>query len=1223
MDTNRIKRFATEARNILKAGIAAKITSLGFDKQGDVAEENKPQLMQGGSLWKGQIQTEGFFHQWMSLCSRIRQIGIKEVYEEAAYTWFNRLCAIRILQKNGLCQPVLTYADAARTPVIVDEARQGRLPQMREEDRKRLMEYLDDDTKVAEQFAILVTAWCHDNPIMQQCFGGMADYTELLLPANILAEGGFVDLLNHTDFITDEDFHSPELIGWLYQFYISERKDEVFAKKGKFEADEIPAATQIFTPNWIVKYMVQNTIGRIYLDNNPYEKLVQKKWKYLVGGAVSHCTINNNTENLCCGETPQLLYDELTDLKVADLACGSGHILNECFDLLYDLYIIEGYSRAEAIENIFRHNLTGIDLDTRAKQLATFSLLLKACQKDNAFADGHCLPNVLDMAGVVPYMNEEKLQDACLQFMGGCENVAGEMLEQDFELLRDAETLGSIMEFNNDKDYLAMLRYHYEDWTEGGTDDCSDYIKALLPGVRIILALTEKYHALVMNPPYMGGGKMNAVLSKYVKEHYEEGKADLFSVFMMMGMEHLVFGGKMAQINMQSWMFLSSFERLRNIFLHNYLIDSMLHLGPRTFDELSGEVVQNTAFVLTNPHRTKVGEMMDYELQALPLEERKAVVAKMIEEVEDGSFNRMIREAKGTYYRLVDGKNCADKEQLFLSHIHGNEDGNRIYYPNVEQKNFEKIPGKPIGYWLSSTAIDSFNSLCIGNDSFSSPGIRTGKDSVFIRIWHEVSHNTILFNGYSIDSLKLSKWYPITRGGERRTWYGNLNSVILGQNNFERVQQECPDYRLREANYYFKEGITWTMISSSRTSFRLCPKGVLFGNGGPTLYPNKSPYYILGYLNSNVAYSYISLLNPTINCTKSDIEKLPIMFDKDNRIKEIVKQNISISKSDWDAHETSWDFQRNELLAIGGAVSHCTNNKSLNERLCGETPQLLKFVNKKEYIYINGNKLPHWNQSDCVQFVTFRLADSLPQVKLMEYKQIKDEWLANHPKPWDEATQEEYNNTIGYKIDKWLDAGYGSCMLKDEKVRKIVEDSILHFNGEKYNIHAYVIMPNHVHVLFSPVGDNPVQSIVGSWKKFSAHEINKMLNRTGSVWERESFDRMVRNDGDFEAKFNYIEANPQSLPPSFYTLGGAVSHCTIDNNAASLCCGETPQLLLKDLVEAYKQKWERKFMQLHENEEELNRQFISIYGLEDELTPDVPLDEITILQQGEISIAEQ
>lgn len=231
MDTNRIKRFATEARNKLKEGIAAKIRTLGFDKKGNVAEEHRPQLMQGGTHWNGQLLPETFYHQWTSLFNRIQQKGISEVYEEAAYTWFNRLCAIRILQKNDLCAPVLDYTDAARTPFIVDEARQGRLPEMNDEMRSRLSDLLDDDTKVTEQFAVLINAWCHDNPIINSCFGAMADYTELLLPNNILTEGGFVDMLNHTDFITDADYRSPELIGWLYQFYISERKDEVFAKR--------------------------------------------------------------------------------------------------------------------------------------------------------------------------------------------------------------------------------------------------------------------------------------------------------------------------------------------------------------------------------------------------------------------------------------------------------------------------------------------------------------------------------------------------------------------------------------------------------------------------------------------------------------------------------------------------------------------------------------------------------------------------------------------------------------------------------------------------------------------------------------------------------------------------------------------------------------------------------------------------------------------------------
>lgn len=1006
MDTNRIKRFATEARNILKAGIAAKITTLGFDKNGNVAEKNKPQLMQGGSLWNEQLQTEGFYYQWMSLYNRIQQKGISEVYEEAAYTWFNRLCAIRILQKNNLCSPVLTYADAARTPVIVDEARQGRIPQMKEELRQRLMELLDDDTKVTEQFAILITAWCHDNPIINQCFGSIADYTELLLPNNILAEGGFVDLLNHTEFITDEEFQSPELIGWLYQFYISERKDEVFAKKGKFEADEIPAATQIFTPNWIVKYMVQNTVGRIYLDNNPYETQVQKKWQYLV--EPSEKPDEKNT----------LKYNELTDLKVADLACGSGHILNECFDLLYDLYIVEGYGRGEAVENIFIHNLTGIDLDTRAKQLSQFALLLKACQKDAAFADAHVLPNVLDMTGVVPALDKKAMAEACLQFVGGYEDVAGEMLEEDFELLKEADNLGSIMIFNNDENYLNMLRSHYQDWTKNGTDDCPADIKLLLPGVKMILALTEHYHALVMNPPYMGGGKMNSVLSKYVKDNYSEAKADLFSVFMDMGMKRLIFGGKMAQINMQSWMFLSSFEKLRDIFLHIYVIDSMLHLGPRTFDELSGEVVQNTAFVLTKPRFSEYGMMTSFELASKPLEERKAIINKLIEEGDSGEFKKNIREAKGIYYRLVDGKNCADKEQMFLANKDGNEDGKHIYYPNVEQLNFSKIPGAPIGYWVTPKIQEIFTSnLALSAVASPCVGLQTADNARFLRLWFEPSYSRI---GIGCENAALAarsqkKWFPYNKGGSFRRWYGNQEFVV----NWEEDGKEIKEYKgavIRNPTFYFKSSVSWGLIASNASSFRFYPSGFIYDVAGMSLFANdtNNQLFLLGSLNTKLAFKLVRLMNPTVNMQCGDIAKTPYLrLDSNQKMRSIsdnVETNVSISHEDWDAHETSWDFQRNELLSID--------------------------------------------------------ADT-------------------------------YMENIDYKIEK-----------------------------------------------------------------------------------------------HFEETGEHI-----SLSPAIPKLDS-----------------------LEWRMEQYKTKWERKFMQLHKNEEELNRKFIDIYGLQDELTPDVPLNEITILQQGEISI---
>ena len=675
MDTNRIKRFATEARNILKAGIAAKITTLGFDKNGNVAEENKPQLMQGGSLWNEQLQTEGFYYQWMSLYNRIQQKGINEVYEEAAYTWFNRLCAIRILQKNNLCSPVLAYANAARTPVIVDEARQGHIPQMKEELRQRLVELLDDDTKVTEQFAILITAWCHDNPIINQCFGSIADYTELLLPNNILAEGGFVDMLNHTEFITDEDFQSPELIGWLYQFYISERKDEVFAKKGKFEADEIPAATQIFTPNWIVKYMVQNTVGRIYLDNNPYETQLQKKWQYLVEPSEKP-----NDKNL-------LKYNELEDLKVADLACGSGHILNECFDLLYDLYIAEGYGRGEAVENIFRHNLTGIDLDTRAKQLSQFALLLKACQKDAGFADAHCLPNVLTMPKPWNKETQGPIQDMLhIYFQGEATNQQKEEIMDCFNLMQDADSLGSIMKFDISESARLLILQTTDYWYS--QEIVPEEVRAQMPAFKLILALTEKYHALVMNPPYMGSGNMNGVLSKYVKDNYKDGKADLATVFVEMMGQRTSANGGYAFIIPPSWMFLSTFEGLRKKIIENQSIESLLHLSRGVFGAdfgASSAVIKNTSNANASGTYFRL-------------------VERTFQEFEQSHLRMLFEQTLANHDFKYNFKEYT-KDVTELSY---SEDGNRIYYPNVEQKNFEKIPGSPIGYWVSKTILDSY-----------------------------------------------------------------------------------------------------------------------------------------------------------------------------------------------------------------------------------------------------------------------------------------------------------------------------------------------------------------------------------------------------------------------------------------------------------------------------------------------------------------------------------
>ncbi len=859
METNKLKRFATEARNILMQGVAHRFTALGFRADGTPVEE--PQLLGGGATFMGDTVTEDFYHKWQSLAAAIRRHGLKDVAEEAAYTWFNRLMAIRIMTKNGLIPPVLQYeSPGVYVPLIVSEARQGRLPQMNEEERSRLMPLLDDDSRTTEQFSLLIVAFCHATPILHRCFGHIADYTELLLPVNILAEGGFVDLINHTDFIAEEDYRSSELIGWLYQFYIAEKKDEVFAAKGKFTASEIPAATQIFTPNWIVKYMVQNTVGRIYLDNNPYETEVAQDWKYLVNPS-------ELTPNDCI-----LRYDDLTDLRLADLACGSGHILGEMFDMLYTLYINEGYSRREAIEHIFRRNLTGIDIDTRAKQLAQFALLLKACQRDASFADCHCMPRVLDMPQ--PYPDKEHLTRALADYIMTDNGEAIAELSDAVCLMDEADNLGSIMKFGlseRTRNILAVRTEEYEQQTMPG-----ESVSGLLPYMRIILTLTERYHALVMNPPYMGSGNMNVVLSNYVKKNYEAGKADLFSVFMQVAEERLAKNGKYGMINMQSWMFLSSFEKLRTHLLETLQIDSMLHLGPRTFDELSGEVVQNTAFVVTKhtPYTT------------------------------------------GSYFRLVDGKNCGDKERMFLAGENG--------YPHVSQQNFEKIPGCPIGYWVSEKVLYAFREEnLISNKAIARSGFSTGDNSRYIRFWTEVSFNKIGLELSNNEEYRASdfKFVPFTKGGSYRKWYGN-NDSIVDWTNPESMHRPRTTYM----NLYFKPAITWNAISSGNFSSRYYGKGFLFEHAAASLFVNNkyNKEDFLAFLNTNVFNYILRILNPTLNTGAEVVSSIPIIINEGSFI-DIVQQNISISKSDWDAHETSWDFQENELVRLSkeqGEGSH-------------------------------------------------------------------------------------------------------------------------------------------------------------------------------------------------------------------------------------------------------------------------------------------------------------
>lgn len=859
METGKIKKFATEARNILLSGVVQRLAALGFQSDGTATE--KPELLGGGAVFMGEVQTEDFYRKWMSLYQRMQSHSFREVAEEAAYTWFNRLVAIRIMVKNELIPAVLEYeSDEVRIPVIVTEARQGRMPQMDDVSRQKLDALLLDDALTDEQFALLIVAYCHSNPIISKCFGKIADYTELLLPSNILKNDGFIDRLNADDYLSDDDYRSPELIGWLYQFYISERKDEVFAKKGKFEADEIPAATQIFTPNWIVKYMVQNTVGRIYLDNNPYSD-IKEGMKYLV-----------ESDNLTPNHS-HLTLDDVHDLRVADLACGSGHILNECFDLLYQIYIEEGYNRRRAVEDIFRYNLTGVDIDTRAKQLAMFALLLKACQKDRSFADGHVLPRVWDMpkAGL-PLPADTRLANE---------------IEAVNKTLADADTLGSIMKFSLSpaaREWVASLGEENE-------------------AAQLVLALTEKYAALVMNPPYMGGGNMNAVLSNYVKKNYPEGKADLATVFVERMPQLLQKNGRYSFIIPPSWMFLSTFEGLRKQIIEHQTIDSLLHLSRGVFGADFGA---SSAVIVNAESKETYGTYF-------------RLIERTFQEFDQKHLRMLFEQTLADHDFKYNFKEYT-KDVISLPY---SEEGNRIYYPHVSQQNFEKIPGCPIGYWVSEKMIEAFDSKLIENYATPIAGVCTGQNERFLFLWHEVSKYYIgrCFNNRK-DALFQNQyhWYLHYKGGPYRKWYGNLTYIFHYDNDSISEMSKLKGFRHDNRNFYFKEGITWSKISSGDFSARIMDKSCTFDSAGTSMFPDeKVKYVMLGEMNSIVIKPFVTLLNPTMAIYPHDIATLPfsdIILSKRIIIEPIVKQNISISKSDWDAHETSWDFQENELVRL-------------------------------------------------------------------------------------------------------------------------------------------------------------------------------------------------------------------------------------------------------------------------------------------------------------------
>lgn len=892
MNTNKLKSFAQIARRILMEGVSRRITYYGFDAKGNVIEEPIP--VAGGVIIREEILDDATIPaKWQALRAAIQRHGVESVVEEASYTWFNRLMAMQILAKNNYDPTQLEYESAGSvTPVIQARARRGMISYLDRTEQKRVQPLLGDYQNEQKAFAILLTGYCHHHQLLNRIFGRLDDYTELLLPDNILAESGFIHLLNTTDAITDDDYRQVELIGWLYQFYISEKKDQVFAnfkKNKKAEAEDIPAATQIFTPNWIVKYMVQNTVGRIWLDHRPTSPLRQKM-KYLVESP--NLPLIPPEEG---GTVPPFGGIE-GGLKLLDPACGSGHILVEGFFHLYDIYEEEYYMPAEAVEKILLHNLFGLDIDLRAAQLAQFAVLLAAATKYPDILKKEITPHIYAMPEAAEFSREE-----ILDFLGS-EGIQHEkVLSHALELMQQAKNLGSVMQFNiTDTERQFFLQRLETLQTDARTSlMVQSKLNKIQPFLQVLFILTDRYGAIAANPPYMGSGNMNDDLRNYVNENYPVSKSDLMTVFMESIPALTKLNGRWSMINLPSWLFLSSFKDIRKNYIKNYQIESLIHMGRGIFGIDFGSV----AFSMRKSHeKSTLGSYFR-------LHERN------FQHIYFADIEKLFLYSNGKPDYRYDFGLYRDQEGITAIPETGNKDGLKLFYPNISQSNFSKIPGSPISYWVSEKIIAFFKEKKLGEYGIARRGLQTGNSIHFIRSWFEVAKSKFSFS----QSTKGYKWYPLNSGGGFRRWYGNVNTIVDWENNGERIKKTGKAI-IPSENLYFLESIVWSKISSGELGFRFQPEGAIQGDASPFFYSLENKYFnILGILNSSVTKNLLKIVAPTLNAQVGDIQNIPIIIS--NEVTNKVELNVELSKIDWDSLETSWDFKNLPILAVGDYIS--------------------------------------------------------------------------------------------------------------------------------------------------------------------------------------------------------------------------------------------------------------------------------------------------------------
>ena len=888
MNKNAIQKFAIWARNELIAQVSQRAYQYGIDESG-FGDASADTL-------NGRLLTAEEKSQRQELIKKIKEKGYKQVMEEVAYTWFNRFIALRFMEVNNyLPSHIRVFSDAsgAFKPEILNDVLHLDLPGL---DSGKVAEYIESNDTEALYRYLLLTQCNALNSALPVMFERMGSYTEMLLPNNILRQDS---VLGHmVSDIPEGDWQDAvQIIGWLYQYYNTELKDDTFAqlkKNVKITKERIPAATQLFTPDWIVRYMVENSLGRIYIDKRKNEgafadgrgldemtwhevelkRIANEKyiadqmgWKYYITEAEQTPEVRRQIDEIE-KEHGQL---KLEEIKVIDPCMGSGHILVYAFDVLMQIYTSAGWDQREAAQSILKNNLFGLDIDDRAAQLAYFAVMMKARQYDRRLFTRGIQPNIFSIreSNGIQAMTIEYFHNNNPKLRTDIESIITEM--------RDAKEYGSILNITP-VDFTGLYARFDEIRNDINMMQMSA-LDELLPLVKGAELLAQKYDVVVTNPPYMAVSNAGAKVNDYVKKNFPDSKADMFAVFIERCGQMAKKNGYQAMITQHSWMFLSKLSKLREKIQQKTIIN-LVHLGARAFEDIAGEVVQTASFVISN---TKFSNY------------------------------------RGKYCRLVSEMTQQEKERSFLSH-------KKEYI--AQQENYKKIPDMPISYQLSSSIYSIFEKQqYIGDVASAKQGLGTSDNNSFLRFWTEVNFHNIGFGLSNCEETldRPEKWFPYIKGGSFRRWYPSKEYVVNYQNNGMAIKSavlkkypylKTPDFVVKNTSSYFGEGITWSDVATGKFSARWVEKGYIFADAGPMLFVPHDPFLKMGYMNTPVFQTFCDLICQGLHYSTGQIPQIPYLrVDADvDYIDQSVNECVTESKKDWDAYETSWDFKRNPLV---------------------------------------------------------------------------------------------------------------------------------------------------------------------------------------------------------------------------------------------------------------------------------------------------------------------